>query len=86
MVIPIAFAVKGVYSVEFDHEGIVLIVCSLLYTVQTEGIVCCVDLVQHLVAKLNLTVVRTVCPTVAPERVLGFALVRRGVLCLVPVP
>ena len=74
MLIPAVFAAKGVLSGEFDREDVASKARSLLCTVRTEGTVRCATLVWHLAARLGLAAVRTVRPSVVPERVLGFAL------------
>ena len=73
MLILAAFAAKGVLSVEFDRENVAFTACSHFCTVRTEGTVRCATLVWHLAAGLGLVAARTVRPSVAPERVLGFA-------------
>ena len=74
MLILPAFAAKGVLSVEFDRENVAFATCSHLCTVQTKGTVRCATLVRHLAAGLGLAAARTVRLSVAPKRVLGFAL------------
>ena len=65
---------KGCFEREFDHENIAFAAHSLLCTMQTKGTVRCMILVRHLAGGLGLAVARTVRPSVAPERVLIFAL------------
>ena len=60
-------------SVEFDREDVAFAVRSHLCTVQIEGIVRCATLVRHLAVALNLAAARIVHPSVALEKVLGFA-------------
>ena len=59
---------------EFDREDVAFAGCNHLYTVRTEGPMCCATFVRHLAAGLGLVAARTIRPPVVPERVLGFAL------------
>ena len=74
MLILVAIAAKGVLSVEFDHENVAFAACSYLCTVRIKGTVRCATLVRYFAAGLGLAAARTVRLSVAPERVLGFAL------------
>ena len=74
MLIPAAFAAKGVLSVEFDREDVAFATCNLLCTLRTEGTVGCATLMRHLAAGLGSAAACTVHPSVEPESVLGFAL------------
>ena len=58
----------------FDSEGVAFAMCCLLCTVRTKETMCCVALVQHLASEIGLAAARTVCPYIALERVLDFAL------------
>ena len=66
---------KGCLSLVFDREDVAFVAHSHLCTVKTKGTLRCTTLVWRLATGLGLAAARTACPSVAPERVLGCALI-----------